>query len=395
MKLNLPLLSLAVGAFAIGTSEFASMGLLPVIASGVGVSIPTAGMLVTAYAIGVMIGAAFVTLGFARLSRDRALIASMAIFTIGNILSALAGSYSLLMAARIITSMSHGAFFGIGSIVAASVVAPEKRASAVATMFMGLTIANIGGVPAATWLGQRIGWRMAFGAITTLGLAAMTALFVALPREAVGSRPDVVAEFKVLLRGDVVRALLTTMFGAGAMFTLYTYISPVLTAEAGASPALVTAMLVLVGIGFSMGNALGGRFADRSLDGSLIVFLAMLAAVLALFALFAHTLIVTGVLVLLWGIATFAVVPPLQTHAMQAAAEAPGLASSVNVGAFNLGNALAAAAGATVIKLGLGYMAVPAAGAVIALIGLAIVLTGLKRTEPRDARSGSPEEVLL
>ena len=263
MKVNYPLLALAVGAFGIGTTEFSPMGLLPTIAKGVDVSIPMAGMLISAYAVGVMVGAPLMTLLLSHRARRSALIFLMAIFTLGNVLSAIAPDYTTLMLSRIITSLNHGAFFGLGSVVAASVVPKEKQASAVATMFMGLTIANIGGVPAATWLGETIGWRMSFLATAGLGVIAMLGLWFSLPKGS-GARPDVKRELSVLVRPQVLTALLTTVLGAGAMFTLYTYISPVLQHITEATPLFVTVMLVLIGVGFSIGNYLGGKFADRS-----------------------------------------------------------------------------------------------------------------------------------
>lgn len=382
---TLPLLALAAGAFGIGTTEFSPMGLLPVIAEGVHVSIPQAGMLISAYAIGVMLGAPVMTLLLARWPRRSALIALMSIFTLGNLLSAIAPNYTTLLLARLVTSLNHGAFFGLGSVVAASLVPREKQASAVATMFMGLTIANVGGVPAATWLGQMIGWRMSFVATASLGLIAIAGLFAALPQGDAGKMPNLRAELRVLARPVVVGALLTTVLGAGAMFTLYTYVAPTLAQLTGATPAFVTAMLVLIGVGFSIGNMAGGRLADRSLDGSLIGFLVLLIATMLAFPVLAKTHAGAAAALLVWGIATFAVVPPLQMRVMRAAAEAPGLASSINVGAFNLGNALGAAAGGAVISAGFGYAAVPVAGALIAAAGLLLVLLQVAQRRSRLA----------
>ncbi|MGP3659831.1 MFS transporter [Burkholderia gladioli] len=376
---TLPLLALAVGAFGIGTTEFSPMGLLPVIAEGVHVTIPSAGMLISAYAIGVMVGAPVMTLLLARASRRTALMLLMGIFTIGNLLSAVAPDYTTLLLGRLVTSLNHGAFFGIGSVVAASVVPRERQASAVATMFMGLTIANVGGVPAATWLGQMIGWRMSFVATAGLGLLAIAGLFAALPRGESGRMPELRAELAVLTRPVVLGALATTVLGAGAMFTLYTYVAPTLAQLTHATPGFVTAMLVLIGVGFSIGNVAGGRLADRSLDGSLIAFLLLLIVVMRAFPMLAATHVGAALALLVWGIATFAVVPPLQMRVMRAASEAPGLASSVNVGAFNLGNALGAAAGGAAISSGLGYSAVPMVGAGIAVLGLLLVLSQLRR----------------
>ena len=374
MKVNFPLLALAVGAFGIGTTEFSPMGLLPVIAEGVHVSIPAAGMLISAYAVGVMIGAPLMTLLLSRYSRRNALVFLMSIFTLGNVLSAVAPDYGMLMFARVVTSLNHGAFFGLGAVVAASVVPANKQASAVATMFMGLTIANIGGVPAATWLGQYIGWRMAFLGIGALGLVAMLSLFMTIPANIKGHRPDVAKELKVLVRPQVLAALLTTVLGAGAMFTLYTYIAPVLETITGATPGFVTAMLVLVGIGFSIGNYWGGRLADKSVTGTLIGFLVLLIVSMALVPWVGKSHAGAALMMIVWGAATFGVVPPLQMRVMRVASEAPGLASSVNIGAFNLGNALGAAAGGGVITSGLGYQVVPVMGAIVAAVGLLLVL---------------------
>jgi DHA1 family inner membrane transport protein len=374
MKINFPLLALAIGAFGIGTTEFSPMGLLPVIAQGVGVSIPAAGMLISAYAIGVMVGAPLMTLLLSHRGRRNALIFLMAIFTVGNVLSAIAPDYATLMIARIITSLNHGAFFGLGSVVAASVVAKEKQASAVATMFMGLTIANIGGVPAATWLGETIGWRMSFMATAGLGVISMVSLFFSLPKGGAGARPNVRNELAVLMRPQVLTALLTTVLGAGAMFTLYTYISPVLRTLTDATPVFVTAMLVLIGVGFSIGNFLGGKLADRSVTGTLKGFLLLLIVIMLAIPLLARSEIGAAIAMVVWGAATFAVVPPLQMRVMRVAHEAPGLSSSVNIGAFNLGNALGAAAGGAVISGGLGYSFVPVMGAIIAGLGLLLVL---------------------
>lgn len=374
--LNWPLLALAIGAFAIGTTEFTPMGLLPVIADGVDVSIPSAGMLVSAYAIGVMLGARVMTLAFSHFGKRTALMLLMIIFTVGNVLSALAPGYTTLLLARLVTSLNHGAFFGLGAVVAASAVPKKKQASAVATMFMGLTIANIGGVPAATWLGQQIGWRMSFAGTAVLGLGAIAALWLALPKGEPGKMPDVRRELGVLARPVVLLAMATTVMGAGAMFTLYTYVAPVLTELTGASEFFVTTALVLIGVGFTIGNGVGGRLADWSVDAATKIFLGALAVIMVLLPLVLTSHVGAAIGLLVWGSATFAIVPPVQMRVMQAASEAPGLASSINVGAFNLGNALGAAVGGGVISLGLGYAAVPVAGGTLAAAGLALAWLG-------------------
>ena len=387
MKINFPLFALAIGAFAIGTTEFSPMGFLPQIAENLNISIPTAGMLITAYALGVMIGAPIMTLWFGHFPKRKALILAMSIFTVGNILAAIAPNYWGLMGARILTSLNHGVFFGIGSIVATSVVPKEKQASAVATMFMGLTIANIGGVPLATWVGQNIGWRMSFAAIAVLGVVTMLCLWKALPEGTAGQRPNVKAELKVLTRLPVVLALLTTVMSAGAMFTLYTYIAPTLQNITHASPSFITFMLVLIGVGFSIGNHLGGKFADKSLTKTLTGFLLLLMLSMLLFPILATTPIGAALALVVWGTATFAVVPPLQMRVMSVAHEAPGLASSVNIGAFNLGNAVGAAAGGAVLSLGMSYVMVSITGALLTALGLLLVWLQMRLPEPKLAYS--------
>ena len=369
------LLALAIGAFGVGTTEFAPMGLLPVIANGVKVSIPTAGLLISAYALGVMLGAPFMTIAFGRIRVKNALIALMTIFVLGNLLAALAPGYWTLLAARLVTSLNHGAFFGLGSVLAANLVPREKRASAVATMFMGLTVANIGGVPAAAWVGEQVGWRTAFAGTAGLGVIAIVALAMALPSGGAGKTADIRAELRVLTRPAVLLALATTVLASAAMFTLYTYVAPLLETLTHASGAFVTLALMLIGIGFTLGNGLGGRLADWSLEGSMKLFLGVLVLIMLALPLVLPSRIGALVGLLVWGAATFAIVPPVQMRVMQAATDAPGLASSVNIGAFNLGNAIGAAAGGAVISAGFGYPVVPIAGAVFAAAGLVLVFT--------------------
>ncbi|WP_094509227.1 MFS transporter [Brucella thiophenivorans] len=370
---NWPLLALAVGAFGIGVTEFAPMGMLPVIAQGVDVSIPSAGLLISAYAVGVMIGAPVMTLLFSRFGKRTALIALMAIFTIGNVMSAFAPGYWTLLMARIVTSLNHGAYFGLGAVVAASLVKPEKQAAAVATMFMGLTIANIGGVPVATWIGQQIGWREAFGATAVLGLITMGGLAAALPKGGSGRKPDVRRELRVMTRAEVVLPMLTTVLGASAMFVLYTYVTPILQNQIGASNTFVTFALMLIGVGFTIGNWIGGRAADWSLTGAATIFLALLSGTMLLSPFLMTSAVGAALTLLIWGIAAFAIVPPLQMRVMQAASEAPSLASSINIGAFNLGNAIGAGIGGAVINAGMSYALVPVAGGMTALVALALI----------------------
>ncbi len=346
---------------------------------GVGVDIPTAGLLISAYAIGVMAGAPIMTLALARLHKRTALIALMSIFALGNLLAALAPGYWTLVAARVITSLNHGAFFGLGSIVAASLVPRERQASAIAAMFLGLTIATIGGVPAATWIGQAIGWRQTFAATALLGLVAMLALLLALPKGEPGRLPDIHREFAAIAQPGVLIAMAATVMGAGAMFVLYTYVTSVLVEVTHAGPGFITLALALIGVGLTLGNTLGGRLADWSLEGAARASLAVLAMIMVAlpFALLSQPGAAIGLAI--WGMAAFAIVPPLQMRVMQVASAAPGLASSINVGAFNLGNALGAAIGNLTLNLGLGYAAIPLAGALLALMGLGLTFLGSEK----------------
>jgi len=381
MKLNPAILALAVGAFGIGVTEFAPMGMLPIIASDLRVSVPTAGLLVSAYALGVLIGAPLMTLTTARLPRRGLLIALMGIFTTGNLLAALSDSYATLLIARVVTSFSHGAFFGVGSVVAAQLVPADRRASAVAAMFMGLTIANVGGVPLASWAAEQFGWRTTFWAISAVGLAAMASLRAALPVIPVNKDSDMRSELRVVARGPVLVALALTAVGSSAMFTVFTYIVPILQNRTQASAGFVTAMLILYGLGLTVGNWLGGRFADRSIDRTLIATLGGLAVLLVFFAGAMNWHTPAAVTIFFWGIASFALIPPLQMRVMAAASDAPNLASAMNIGAFNLGNAIGAALGGAVISAGLGYPAIAFAGAAMAVAGLGIVLT--QRSAPQ------------
>ena len=382
MRLNLPLLALAIGAFGIGVTEFAPMGMLPGIATDLGVSIPAAGLLVSAYAMGVLIGAPLMTLTTARIDRRTLLVGLMGIFTIGNALSALADGYWTLMIARVVTSFNHGAFFGVGSVVAAGLVPADRRAGAVAAMFTGLTVATIGGVPLATWAGEMLGWRTAFAGIAGVGAVAMLSLRFALPSLPVTDRTDMRAELRVLTRAPVLAALALTVVGASAMFTVFTYIVPILRDETQASTGFVTAMLVLYGIVLTIGNTLGGRLADRSIERTLVGSFATLAAVLVVFAGVMHWPLPAAAAILIWGIASFAIVPPLQMRVMEAAADAPNLASAMNIGAFNLGNAIGAALGGGVIGAGLGLPAVSLAGAAMAAAALVMLLAVGRRRRP-------------
>ncbi|WHM37716.1 MFS transporter [Streptomyces sp. BPTC-684] len=384
----LALLALAIGAFGIGTTEFVIMGLLPEVADTFDVTIPMAGYLVTGYALGVVLGAPLMTVLGTRISRKRMLMLLMGFFIVGNVLSAVAPVFGLMLAGRIVASLAHGAFFGIGSVVAADLVAPEKKAGAIAMMFTGLTVANVIGVPLGTLVGQQIGWRTTFfivAALGVVGLLGVAKLVPDMPRaEGVRLRHEIAAFRNV----QVLLAMAMTVLGFGGVFAAITYITPMMTHVTGYADGSVTWLLVLFGLGMVAGNLIGGRFADRALMPMLYVSLSGLAIVLALFTLTAHDKTASAVTVFLIGALGFATVPPLQKRVLDQAAGAPTLASAVNIGAFNLGNALSAWLGGLVIAAGLGYTAPNWVGAALAAsaVVLAVVSSALERRTRTDSR---------
>ncbi|MBV1941012.1 MFS transporter [Streptomyces sp. BV286] len=387
----LALLALAVGAFGIGTTEFVMMGLLPDVADDLGISIPTAGHLVSAYAIGVVIGAPLLAAVTARMSRRKVLIGLMVLFVAGNALSALAPDYHWLVAARFLSGLPHGAFFGVGAVVATGLVAPERKARAVSLMFLGLTVANIAGVPAATLVGQNFGWRATFLGVSVIGLAAIASLALVLPRDhahapAAGLRGELAA----LRSLPVWLALGTTVAGFGALFSAYSYITPMLTDSAGYADSSVTLLLALFGVGATAGNLLGGRLADRSMRATLFGGLISLVAVLAVFPALMATAWSAALAVVLLGTAAFVTSSPLLLMVMEKASSAPSLASSANQAAFNLANAGGAWIGGLALAAGFGVTSPALAGAALAVLGLGVAtiayVVDRRRTTPHKGR---------
>ncbi|AXE24311.1 MFS transporter [Streptomyces globosus] len=385
----LALLALAIGAFGIGTTEFVIMGLLPEVAADYGVSIPTAGFLVTGYALGVVLGAPVMTVLGTRIPRKRMLMLLMGLFIAGNLLSALAPSFGAMLTGRVVASLAHGAFFGIGAVVAAELVAPEKKAGAIAMMFTGLTVANVVGVPLGTLVGQTLGWRTTFLAVAALGVAGLLGIARLVPELPRAEGVRVRHELAAFKNVQVLLAMAMTVLGFGGVFAAITYITPMMTETAGFADSSVTWILVLFGLGMVAGNLVGGRFADRALMPMLYGSLAALALVLALFTVTAHHKAAAAATVVLIGALGFATVPPLQKRVLDQAAGAPTLASAVNIGAFNLGNALAAWLGGLVIAAGLGWTAPNWVGATLAASALVLaVVSGLleRRAAPRPGR---------
>ncbi|MYQ87859.1 MULTISPECIES: MFS transporter [unclassified Streptomyces] len=395
----LALLALAIGAFGIGTTEFVIMGLLPEVAADFQVSIPTAGFLVTGYALGVVLGAPLMTALGTRVPRKRMLMLLMGLFVVGNVVSAVAPVFGVMVVGRVIASLAHGAFFGIGTVVAADLVAPHKKAGAIAMMFTGLTVANLVGVPLGTYIGQSIGWRTTFFAVAAIGVIGLLGVARLVPEQQQHEGVRLRDELAAFRNVQVLLAMGMTVLGFGGVFAAITYITPMMTEIAGYSASSVTWLLVLLGLGMVGGNLIGGRFADRRLMPLLYVSLGALAVVLALFTLTAHNKIASAVTIVLIGGLGFATVPPLQKRVLDQAAGAPTLASAANIGAFNLGNALSAWLGGLVIAAGLGYTAPNWVGAALAAsaLALAVVSGVLERrtvTPSRLVARHSPEPSL-
>ncbi|KRE03385.1 arabinose transporter permease [Bosea sp. Root670] len=381
------LYALTVGAFGIGVTEFVIMGLLLQVSADLGISVPLAGLLMTGYALGVFVGAPVLTIATRSLPRKTTLLVLMAIFTLGNLAAALSPSFGWLMAARIVTALAHGTFFGVGSLVATSLVAPERKASAIALMFTGLTLATLLGVPFGSWLGLAFGWRSTFWAVTAIGLVALAVLAVFVPADRERVVPGSLAEeFKVLARPQVQLGLVMTVLGFGGIFAVFTFIQPILVQLAGFSEAAVSPILLVFGGGLVVGNLLGGRWADRRLAPALIGSIALLTIAMFASGFAFHSQIGAVIAAFALGAAAFATVAPLQMWVLQQAGGAgQGLVSSLNIAAFNLGNAFGAWLGGAVITQGLGYGAIAPVAAVVPLLalGLAVFAVSLERRATR------------
>ncbi|MER6695668.1 MFS transporter [Streptomyces fimicarius] len=371
----LALLALAVSAFGIGTTEFVMMGLLPNVADDLGTSVPTAGYLVSAYAIGVVLGAPLLAGLGSRVPRKKMLLLLMALFTVGNLASALAPDFGWLLAGRFLAGLPHGAFFGVGAVVATRLVAEGRQARAVATMFLGLTVANIVGVPAATLLGQHLGWRATFLVVAAIGLTAMAALARLVPAVPVEAHQDVRRELRALGNRQVLLGLLTAVFGFAGVFAVYSYLSAMTTKAMGFGESSVTVVLALFGIGMTLGALAAGPLTDRALRPTLYGSLGALAVILVAFPFTVHVQWAALVMVVLLGGVGFMTTTPLQMLVMNKAKDAPTLASASNHSAFNLANAGGAWLGGVAIAAGWGWTSPAFVGAVLAVAGLAIAAT--------------------
>lgn len=364
------MLALALGGFGIGTTEFVTMGLLPDIAVAMHVSEPTAGNAVSAYALGVVVGAPLLAALCARVPRKRLLVALMVAFTLGNLATVLAPTFHTLVAARFVAGLPHGAYFGVASLAAASLAPVGRRAKAVAAVMLGLSAANVVGVPAATWLGQHFGWRDAFVVVALIGAATVAALLRFVPELTGLVITNPLTELGALRRTQVLATLAVGAIGFGGMFAVYTYIATTLTDVAGMAAGAVPLVLALFGLGMVAGNMAGGVLADRGVDRSIFAAMVTMAVVLAAFAAAAHHPVTAAIGAFLVGASGAALAPGLQTRLMDVAADAQTLAAALNHAALNIANAAGAWLGGLVIAAGFGYTAPALVGAGLAVTGV-------------------------
>ncbi|MFZ3416448.1 MFS transporter [Arthrobacter sp. 3Tela_A] len=384
---SLAITALAAGGFAIGTTEFAIMGLLQEMVAELGVSVPEGGHVISAYALGVVVGAPLLAAAGAKMPRKWLALGLMAFFAVANLSSFIAPDYGWLLVTRFLSGLPHGAFFGVAAVIAASLVAPTRRGWAISMVMLGLSIANVIGVPFATWLGQLAGWRWMFvlvGAIALLTVA-LVAWFV--PFQAAHPDASIRRELSALRRMQMWLALLVGTVGFGGFFAVYTYISPTMTEVAGFSMGVLPLIVGLYGVGQVVGNIVGGRIADRSVMGSIYAVLAGTVVILAVYAWGVQYKAGAIILVFLVGAIGSALTPALQTRLLDVSPGAASLASSLNHAALNMANALGAMAGGLVIAWGWGFRSPAIVGAVLALLGLGVALLSgaLDRRRPVNA----------
>lgn len=371
--MGLAIVALALGGFAIGTTEFVTMGLLPQIATGIGESIPSTGHVISAYAVGVFVGAPVIVSLAARLPRRALAIGLVLGLGLGNVMTVLAQNYSSLMLARFVAGLPHGAYFGVASLIAASLVTADRRGRAVSSVMLGLAVANVAGVPAATWLGQTLGWRSAYVTVVLLTLATAALILAYVPSSPRDRDASVRTELSALRRSQVWLTLAIGTVGFGGMFAMYSYIAPVVTEVAGRGDGFVPLVLLAFGIGGVAGTALGGRLADWAILRSMMVAMIATAALLAVFTQVAHQAPLLVATVFLVSMAASTLVVCLQMRLMEVAGSAAMLGAALNHSSLNAANALGAWLGGAVIAGGYGYTAPSAVGAVLALAGLAIL----------------------
>lgn len=373
------LFALTIAAYAIGTTEFVVVGLLPTVAADLGISLPSAGLIVSVYALGVTFGAPVLTALSGRMARKPLLLGLMALFIAGNAAAALSPGYETLLVARVLSAFAHGVFFSVGATIAADLVAPDRRASAIALMFMGLTVAIVTGVPLGTWIGQMFGWRATFWAVAGLGVMALAGIAALLPSTlAAAPAARLRDQIRVLGSGRLLLVYGMTALGYGGTFVAFTFLSPILQRITGFGEGAVSLILVLYGLAIAAGNLAGGRIADRDPVKALTWLFIVQAGVLLLFTFTAPSPVLALVTLAALGFLSFANVPGLQVYVVQLARrhrpEAVDVASAFNIAAFNLGIAVGAWVGGLVVDSRLGLGATPAVGALLVALALGLTL---------------------
>lgn len=372
------LLALAISAFSIGTTEFVMVGVLPNIAHAFSISIPVAGWLITGYAFGVFLSAPIITAMTIRIPRKYVLIGLMGFFIIGNLIAAMAPTYEILMAGRIITSLCHGAFFGVGSVVAADAVSPERRGRAIALMFTGLTFANVVGVPMGTLLGQNFGWRSMFWVIASLGGIGMLGIIFLVPYQKVVAQVKLSRELAMFKRPQVWLSLLVTALGFGGVFASFAFVAPMMIHLAGFSDGSVVWLLFLFGAGLMLGNVIGGWAGDYALVPAICLLLTLLAVVLFVFAFTVHYQLAAAISLFLLGVVGFSIVSPVQAQVMQEAKDAPTIASASNISSFNLGIAVGTYLAGLTIHLGFSYSSPNWVGGILVALSLLVQIINIR-----------------
>ncbi|WP_448809423.1 MFS transporter [Agromyces bauzanensis] len=397
-RIRFALLALALGGFGIGATEFVAMGLLPNIAAdllpGLYAASPEdanaqAGWMISAYALGVVVGAPTIAAAAARWPRKRLLLALLTAFTVGTIASALLPSFGLVLVARFVAALPHGAYFGIASLVAASLMGPGKRGRGVALVLSGLTIANVIGVPAITWLGQAAGWRIAYLAVAGIFALTFVAVLVAVPWQPGDARATLRRELGAFRRAQVWFAVGIGAIGFGGLFAVYSYVAPLATEVTGLAPALVPVVLIVFGVGMTIGNFAGGRLADWSVRRSMYVFFGVLAGALVLLGFTAAGPVGLFTGVFLVGASSAALSPAIQTRLMDVARDSQSIAAALNHSALNIGNSLGAILGGLAIAAGLGYVAPIWIGLLLTVAGVLLTIASFALDRAR-ARRGVP-----
>jgi MFS transporter, DHA1 family, inner membrane transport protein len=386
-NIAMAIIALAMGGVGIGVTEFTMMGLLKEVEQGLGVSTPEAGHLISAYALGVVVGAPLLAAAGAKLPRKHLALGLMMFFTVANLASFVAPDYGTMLASRFAAGLPHGAFFGVAAVIAASLVPPTRRGWAISMVMAGLSISNVVGVPFATWMGQTYGWRLLFILVGFIGLLTLALVWRFVPFQAVHPDASIRRELGALKRLQVWLAILIGIVGFGGFFATYTYIAHTMTAVAGIPSALIPLVVALYGLGMVAGNIVGGRLADKSVMGTLYKILPAIAAALVVYAVAVHWPWSAFVMVFVVGASGSMLIPALQTRLLDASPDAPSLASSLNHAALNVANALGAFLGGMVIAWGWGYVAPALVGAVLALLGLGVAITSgvLERRKPLAA----------